>query len=307
MFKKLIFICLLVANVSFANPQWRPVVLMHGLLADAEAMSHAQGWIEADFPGIYTKNIEIGNGRDDSMFMDLNDQVANFSEQVAADPLLANGFNLVCHSQGGLICRAFIERYNKPPVYNFVSWAGPMDGVYGTPEFNAICPDDLCPWLNWVMDIILDGGWVNQDFQSSISFAAYWKDPFNIPDYLEYNIFLADINNERPTKNTTYKEHIESLNYMLLEYSTIDNIVIPMQSPWFYFYAEGSDSIILPMNETDFYNQDWLGLKTLNEGGRLGLIGIDCDHQNIPQNVCKNFYDMYTKPLLNNTMIEENE
>lgn len=31
----------------------RPVVLLHGLMASAEAMSHAQGWIEADFPGIY--------------------------------------------------------------------------------------------------------------------------------------------------------------------------------------------------------------------------------------------------------------
>ena len=54
---------------------------MHGLLASAEAMSHAQKWIEADFPvnpplrdfqGIYTHNVEIGNGRDDSLTIDMN-------------------------------------------------------------------------------------------------------------------------------------------------------------------------------------------------------------------------------------------
>lgn len=58
-----------------------------------------------------------------------------FAAQLKNDTNLANGFNLVCHSQvilsyvythlkGGLICRAFLERYNDPPVHNFISWAG---------------------------------------------------------------------------------------------------------------------------------------------------------------------------------------
>ncbi len=61
-----------------------------------------------------------------------------------------------------------------------------------------------------------------RDFQKSISFAAYWKDPFNLDEYAQYNIFLADINNERDAKNETYKQNFESLNYLLLEYSTED-------------------------------------------------------------------------------------
>jgi hypothetical protein len=28
-------------------------------------MSHCQKWIEADYPGIYVHNVEIGNGRTD--------------------------------------------------------------------------------------------------------------------------------------------------------------------------------------------------------------------------------------------------
>jgi hypothetical protein len=31
-------------RVAKAQQQWRPVVLMHGLLATSEAMSHAQQW-----------------------------------------------------------------------------------------------------------------------------------------------------------------------------------------------------------------------------------------------------------------------
>ncbi len=43
-----------------------------------------------------------------------------------------------------------------------MSWAGPHEGVYGVPAFNEICPDYLCPWLDWAMDVVLDGGWVSQ-------------------------------------------------------------------------------------------------------------------------------------------------
>jgi hypothetical protein len=55
-----------------------PVVLMHGLLASAEAMSHAEAWIKEDYPGIYVKNVEIGNGRIDSLLLDINFQVRTY-------------------------------------------------------------------------------------------------------------------------------------------------------------------------------------------------------------------------------------
>ncbi len=114
---------------------WRPVVLMHGLMSGASAMSHAQGWIAADFPGIYTVSVEIGNGRDDSMLMEMNKQVASFAATVQRDRNLTKGFNLIGHSQGAMIARAYIERYSGnpkfPPVHNYISWAGPQDGVYG--------------------------------------------------------------------------------------------------------------------------------------------------------------------------------
>ena len=39
--------------------QFRPVVLLHGLLAESEAMQHAEGWIKQDFPGIYVLNAKV--------------------------------------------------------------------------------------------------------------------------------------------------------------------------------------------------------------------------------------------------------
>ena len=80
-----------------------------------------------------------------------------FAASVKSDPKLAKGFNLIGHSQvcnqiaqsscsrrekltrqGGLLSRAYVERFNDPPVYNLISWAGPMDGQYGVPDLNAM-------------------------------------------------------------------------------------------------------------------------------------------------------------------------
>lgn len=58
----------------------------------------------------------------------------------------------------------------------------------------------------------------------------------------------------------------------------------------------------MPLKQSKQYIEDWIGLRTLDESGRLQLEAIDCDHQDVPRDVCKKYYDMYTKPLLNNTL-----
>jgi len=37
-------------------------------------------------------------------------------------------FNVIGYSQGNLIIRAYIEKYNDPPVESFISMHGPMMG-----------------------------------------------------------------------------------------------------------------------------------------------------------------------------------
>jgi len=298
---RLVFLNLILLFVACAQ-NLRPVVLMHGLLAGSEAMSHAQEWIAQDYPGMYIKNIEIGDGRTDSMFMQINKQVESFASQVLADPKLKNGFNLIGHSQGALISRAYIERYNNPKVYNYISWAGPHGGQYGIPELNEYCPDYLCPWLNDFMSLISEGAWTETWMQDNVAFATYWKDPFQYSDYLKYSSFLADINNEKPQKNSTYKQNIMSLNSILLIYSTEEEIVVPTTSPTFAFFKLGQESEVIPLRNTDQYVQDWLGLQTLDKNNKLFIQSVPCGHQDIPRDVCKPYYVKYTQALLNNTI-----
>jgi hypothetical protein len=170
----------------------------------------------------------------------------------------------------------------------------------------------------------------------------YYRDPFDLPDYLKFSQFLADINNEKPSKNSTYKKNMLTLNAVLLVASPDnDEIVVPRTSPWFDFFEPKSDSEVQNYNDTDGYKGDWIGLQTLFDSGRLIFRSVNCKfilflclslfcmyvcmyvcfffffhffififflnsfqhlgtHQDIPRDDCKVFYDLYTKPLLNN-------
>jgi len=265
---------------------------MHGLFASSEAMSHAQSWIEQDFPGIYVHNVEIGDGQTDSLIVNMNDQVDLFAQAVQNDARLSKGFNLIGHSQGGLVSRGYVERYNVPPVYNLITWASPHGGQYGIPAFDV-------PELDKLFSEFLESP-DGRLYESVLSFAAYWKDPYNYTTYLNMSIFLADLNNERDIKNSTYKSNILSLNTMALEDSTADDIVVPYSSPWFESFALNQSEVVVPLKESAQYLEDWLGLRTLDAAGKLQLFETDCDHQDFPRDACKKWYDLYTKPLLNN-------
>jgi len=297
----LLFVCIAISVVEAAR--YRPVVLMHGLGADASTMETIGDWIRYDYPGIYILNVEIGNGGKDSLEMNINHQIDLFAQAVQSDIHLKDGFNLIGWSQGGLVTRAYVERYNNPPVHNLISYAGPQDGVYGTPEINALCPDKSCPWLDEVMDLLLTGKSPTKLLQEHVSFAAYWKSPFDYEGYLLNNEFLADINNEKPTKNPTYKKNIISLNTYLLIYALEDTIVIPKNSPWFEFYALGQVSVTVALNQTQQYQEDWIGLKTLDKARKLILGSVPCKHEALGYSICKPYvYDTYTRALLNNTL-----
>jgi hypothetical protein len=77
---------------------------------------------------------------------------------------------------------------------------------------------------------------------------------------------------------------------------------VPRVSPWFTFfdYVQGTDQQLLQWYDTPEFQQDLFGLKTLNDTGRLDMQHIPCMHQDIPRASCKHYYDLYTKPLLDN-------
>lgn len=78
-------------------------------------------------------------------------------------------------SAGGLIARAYIQRCNRYPVINFLSWNSPQGGQFG--GLGIIIPAWVMKLLNTVP--YQDG------IQEHVTLAQYWRDPYNLVECVD--------------------------------------------------------------------------------------------------------------------------
>ena len=82
-------------------------------------------------------------------------------------------------------------------------------------------------------------------------------------------------------KNPEYKTRMEELvNFVMVMFNQ-DDIVDPKESAHFEFYSPGQDEEVLALNESVLYREDWLGLRSLDQSGRLHFFGVDGKHVQI--------------------------
>jgi len=261
---------------SSFGASFRPVVLWHGM-GDTCCFSFSMGMIKQEIerllPGVYVYSVMIGNNiiedEVEGFISNANDQVDFVCQQVKSDPNLKYGFNALGFSQGSQFLRAYVERCNDPPVYNLISMGGQHQGVADIPDCMAL-NSTICD----LVEKLLAFGAYNTFVQNNVIQAQYFKDPMDMGAYRQYNVFLTDINNEKSTKNPKYKQHLSSLNQFALFKFDLDTVVIPRASSWFGYYKEGSTSNLLEMRQLPIYIEDWIGLKTLDEAGKLHLLDI---------------------------------
>jgi palmitoyl-protein thioesterase len=243
-----------------------PVVFMHGM-GDAgpnPGMQSLARTVTELYPGKYSVALSVADGIA-SILEPMDRQLAEFTAAIRADPKLQNGFDAVGLSQGNLVVRAYIERVNCPPVRRFVSICGPMEGV-GTcpsnPLYELVCPI-------WKLD----------KYAANIAFSAYWKGVTDKSDYLEHNVFLPDINNERLAKNATYRENMLRLDQYVLVEGLFDTMLVPRQTSQHGFWPWGKEyGHLVPMEKSEGYVGDWIGLRTLDKLGRLHKLSYRGDH-----------------------------
>jgi len=272
-----LLLCFLFYIVSGAL---RPVVIWHGMGDDCcnpESMGYIKSIIEKYLPGIFVHSLEIGGNEVDdqwnSFFMNVNTQIVYAKNQIDGIAELKNGFNAIGFSQGSQFLRAYIQRFNNPPVYNLISVGGQHQGVYGFPK----CPGanlTLCEWVRELLDL----GVYESFVQDNLVQAEYWQDPWAEQEYIDKSVFLADINNNRPTKNNTYKENLITLNKFAMVRFNNDTMVQPIASEWFGWYLPGTDNVTIPLEETTLYTEDWIGMQVLNTANKLDFIATNGDH-----------------------------
>ncbi|XP_034240708.1 palmitoyl-protein thioesterase 1-like [Thrips palmi] len=259
-----------------------PVVLWHGM-GDSCYNDFSMGRIEkliADRlgEGTYVTSLCFGNNLvEDSasgFIMESNKQVEKACRVIAEDENLKDGYHAVGLSQGGQFLRAVAQRCPSPPMKVLVSLGGQHQGVYGLPHCQSgiIC--------NAVRKLLSVGAYWPL-VQDILVQAQYWHDAHSPQRYRRGSTFLADINNDvqhASDRNSSYAENLTKLDKLVLVRFNNDSMVVPRASSWFEFYAPGSTSEILPLEESAIYKEDWIGLKQLAETGRLVRLAVNGDH-----------------------------
>ncbi|XP_015269178.1 PREDICTED: palmitoyl-protein thioesterase 1 [Gekko japonicus] len=256
-----------------------PLVIWHGMgdsCCNPESMGYIKKIVEKKIPGVYVLSLKIGDNLiedvENSFLMNVNDQVKLVCSILAKDPKLQGGYNAMGFSQGGQFLRAVVQRCPSPPMLNLISVGGQHQGVYGFPR----CPGErshLCDWIRKMLDL----GAYTQAVQERLVQAQYWHDPLNEEEYRKKSLFLADINQEQCI-NQTYKKNLMSLKKFVMVKFLNDTMVDPPASEWFGYYRSGQAKETIPLNETSLYTEDRLGLKEMDQAGKLVYLGAKGDH-----------------------------
>jgi palmitoyl-protein thioesterase len=125
-----------------------------------------------------------------SFFLNMHQQVEDFHRVIHTHPLLSQGFHAIGLSQGNLLLRAYIQRYNNPPIFKWISLHGPLLGVAGIPKCSM--ERQICDKI----DALLDLGVYTEVVQQHLAQANYYRDPMHLGVYRRGNIFLPLLNHE---------------------------------------------------------------------------------------------------------------
>ncbi|KAB8072641.1 palmitoyl-protein thioesterase precursor [Aspergillus leporis] len=275
-----------------------PLVIWHGLGDDfqREGLKSIASLAEKTNPGTYIHLIHLGDtaqsDRQATFLGNVSEQIASVCAQLAADHILstAPAINALGFSQGGQFLRGYIERCNAPPVHNLVTFGSQHNGIA---EFQE------CTWSDWICrgaEALLRSGRWSAFVQGKFVPAQYYRDPSELEAYLESSNFLADVNNERAVKNETYRENLGKLNRFGMFMFEEDQMVHPKESAWFG-EMDGETGGVVGVREREIYKEDWIGLRRLDEAGRLDFKTVPGRHMQLSEVILKGVFEEYFGPV----------
>ena len=118
-------------------------------------------------------------------------------------------------------------------------------------------------------------------------------------DYLNRCQFLPSLNGEKNSLNTNkYRNNLLSLNNFVMFWSSVDDVVKPAQSGKFSVYD--IDLNVIDLFDTDMYQNDVIGLRTLNDTDRLHMFETNCPHNENKLPSCfPQLYPVFKQFLIN--------
>ncbi|CAD8046785.1 unnamed protein product [Paramecium sonneborni] len=254
----------LLIPLYFFLGQTLPTILFHGLGDSCQYSS-----LKPFFSGINANCIEIGSGPSSSILLGFLDQAKDACKKVQ-EKYTGQTINVVGLSQGALIGRYIITDcdLNGGRVSKYLSIGGPQMGVSVIPH----CDSYLCWPLNKVVDSLVYTDYVQQH----IGPAGYFRNYEDLDSYLKYNHFLPDLNNER-NPQISRKQKFSSLDQVMLVKFLQDEMVIPKETA-FFESVDPKTGQVISLVDSEFYIQDLIGIKQLDQQRKIKFIEIDDSH-----------------------------
>jgi palmitoyl-protein thioesterase len=192
---------------------------------------------------------------------------------------LKDGFTLIGFSQGGLLARAVLQRCSIGKyIKRLVTFGGPHSGVAIIPFTSAQSFMNksvlrLC-FYKFIENIVGPCGYIR---------STKYYDSYETSDN-----FIADLNNEF-THNPDYVNRLQNLDVLMTVQFLQDQMVQPYNTSTFGYYSDESYQDYVELEDLEIYSKDKLGLKNLNQNGKMFRCDIDGDHLEISYSEMTNF------------------
>ncbi|KAL9644996.1 hypothetical protein ABK040_004489 [Willaertia magna] len=279
-----------------------PILVMHGIGADAQEYNPFADIIRDNSPnGTFVMSIN-SMGIISSITTGMNYQLKDLADKIheIKQKYGIKEHHLVCHSQGALLCRSYLQTYSDHSVKVFISLTGPHNGQFGIPNVYE-WEQQIGKYIPNFLNISRNEAYLlfyNKISQETISIAGYWKDPYHIKEYKAKSKFLSIVNNETFVDYAelyNFKNNFLKIDKLVLTGSPGDEIITPYQSAFFGCFDENEK--IIPMKEQSFYLQDSFGLQTLESQNRLIKIEVP-NVKHLDWISYSNYFIKFMKPYL---------
>jgi hypothetical protein len=291
-----------------------PTFLIHGIASEPSQLLNFENDLQNSKIGIDILNLGIEGDPQTSIYMSLDEQCKEYNNIInnyisnyqynykykkyrILNEIVNNNkaqnlkivknkplINIIGFSQGGLIARCILEKYNN---FNFtinkiITIASPNMGVY----------------------------YSNTNTNSNtntISFTEYWRDPFTYENYLQSKKFLSRLNNEiEHLDNNKYKNNFKSVLQFITIWTNIDKVVLPPESAMFNYWNINLANKygileIEDVKNTTWYNEDKLGIKYLIDNNKYNTYMYPCNHDEFKFETC---YNNESLKVNNKTLLE---
>jgi palmitoyl-protein thioesterase len=129
----------------------------------------------------------------------------------------------------------------------------------------------MCDTINWAIKKIIYFSFI----QSNIGPAGYFRDNNNVSSYMKNAVFLPKVNNE-VNASATQKTNFEQLDSALLIMFGKDTMIHPKETA--QFGELDTKGKLVNYKDTDLYKNDLIGLKALDDAGKLHFLTYPGNH-----------------------------